>query len=49
MQNSKAFYDLCIPYTENHKELYRILDELYDCKYIYLRLFVIVFIFYSFF
>lgn len=31
MEIRKSFYDLCVPYTKNHKELSLILKELYEC------------------
>lgn len=32
MEIGKAFYDLCVPYTTDHKELSQILTELHECK-----------------
>ncbi|KAG4070823.1 hypothetical protein HA402_011049 [Bradysia odoriphaga] len=33
MEIGKPFYDLCVPYTKDHDELYRILQELYEYGY----------------
>lgn len=39
MDIRKGFYDLCVPYQKNTKELSRILTELYECwlaiEYVY--------------
>lgn len=35
MEIRKSFYDLCVPYTKNHKELSLILKELHECSWMW--------------
>lgn len=35
MEIRKGFYDLCLPYDKDEKNLIAILDRLYECKYNY--------------